>query len=694
LLVAPALAVALLLLWGGGALPVAAQALPVTVSQGPVQPPSELRVTTFFTDGFALDWQPVSGAMTGGQYRIGIFEGIDGPAVVKAVTANLHADHFVAGGLQPGHTYYVRVSTFVPAQAGQPEDQLSAPAQLIATTLSDQSVLLAIYFAADNDLAPYIPLLRERIRVGSALNPNVRILLLADGDVQNDTTVWEAAGGVITATAAVVDAWGASELDTGDPAVLTWFLQFARSHYQAEQSIVSLMGHGVALAPELAWVPPSEPGEPVQAPRPGIPPLKPQGLDYTPTDVTDGGYLSVTGVGRALAAATDNGAQPFDLLFFDQCFQGSLDVLYEVRQASHVLIASPNYAWLVAPYAQYIPHFAPAATPEQMADDVINIYQRMLNNSNPNAIFWVRGADIGGIAEAVNGLGDALRVATQAGEVWPIEQAALRSKFVDTTQCGAGTLHLGPPDELLGAGSFAGNLQTLVGAGDANGVHAAAGQLLTSLETVTSTFRVGHPYLDRTEFWNYDDTLTIMAPLPRATPPLVAWRASIYRDATPFAAFWTPAPTQTVLVSQTFAFVRDGRWDEFLGDWYTAPRTPTIGAWCSYAPPGLVGAETAVSLTVAATTTSEGLLLTWSPPAGIEPALYQVMVRKPNGVNQVLVAALEANTLSYTLSPGKVGRYEVVVVAVDAAGFVQAIANPVQWDVGDSVQMYLPIVQR
>ena len=117
--------------------------------------------------------------------------------------------------------------------------------------------------------------------------------------------------------------------------MLAWFLDYARTHYPADKTVVSLMGHGVALAPDMAWIPPAAPGEPAQPPQPGIPAL-PQGHDYTPADVTDGGYMSVADVGAVLAQVTDNGANPFDLLFFDQCFQGNLDILYEVRQAARL----------------------------------------------------------------------------------------------------------------------------------------------------------------------------------------------------------------------------------------------------------------------------------------------------------------------------------------------------------------------
>lgn len=667
---------------------------PQTVAAGPGEPPApggaaphDLRVTAFFTDGFSVAWAPVTLTVPAGEYRWQVTERPAGPPVAQGATADLQTAAFTVHGLQPGHTYYLEVRTWV--AGGSPGGSLSRAATLVAVTQDSRTVLVAVYFAADNDLAPYIPLVGERLRAGAANNPNARVLYFADGAEDGDTRIWLIAHGVMTPTNLVESAWGATELDSADPAVLGWFLRTAREQTQAATNIAAILGHGVALAPELAYLPATAPGEPPAAPVPGIPAL-PQGLDYTPGDVTDGGYLSTADLGAALALATADGAAPFDVVFFDQCFQGNLDVLYEVRNAAAVFVASPNYAWLVAPYALYLPHFAPAAAPEAIADAIIHIYQALLTNQNPNAIFYVRSADLPAIAAAVDQLGDALGQALAAGEVAPIRLAAEQSKYVDTTQCGRGYLHLGQPDELMGAGSFARILRAQFAPGDAFGVNAAATTVLDSLEQVTSTFRIGHPYIEPTELWDYNDKLTILAPLPRTAPPAVAWRASIYRGDAPFAAVWTPDPSQQIVVTQTFAYVREGRWDEFIAAWFTAPLTPTVGQWCSYAPPGLVMTDTVAALAVTTTVVADGLRLTWTPPAALEPALYQVFVRRPNGINRELLAVLEADSTRYDFVTARPGSYQLVVAAVDAYGTALAVSEATTLQTGTKV--YLPVV--
>ena len=111
-------------------------------------------------------------------------------------------------------------------------------------------------------------------------------------------------------------------------------------------------------------------------------------------------------------------------------------------------------------------------------------------------------------------------------------------------------MKLGPPDELLGAGSFARNLQHTFAVNDAFGVRAAADNVLATLANVHSLARTGSPYIEPSAFWDYADTFTILAPLQRDISPKEMltrkiWRASIYTSTVPLDAAW--APTLTVI---------------------------------------------------------------------------------------------------------------------------------------------------
>lgn len=656
-------------------------------------PPRNLVITAFYADGFDLSWTPI--AYDGqGRYEISVKNTFGGAYQIHGVTENLQTNVYRVDGLAPGQSYFIRVRSITPGQADQPAQVDSEPAQTVGVTQANERILLMVSISADNNLSPYVRPIVERIRHGSEVNPNITAVVLADRLGEDNTELMIIRDGIITATDAVEREWGRRELDMADPAVLTWFLRYARQQVPADRTMVSLIGHGVGPAPNIAWVPSVPPGEPDPPPQDGIPPL-PQKSEFTPADVTDGSYISTVELGRALAEATDNGANPFDILFFDQCFQGNIDVLYEVRNAAKVFIASPNYAWLVAPYAKYVAQLAPAATNEQIAQNIISRYEESLNRYHPNAIFWVKQDDITNIAAAISNLGDALTGALGNGRADAILNASAASLYVDTTLCGRQRFVLGQPDELLGAGSFAIRLREAFPPGDAAGVNAAAGELLSALSAIQGLSIVGSPYLAPDQVWDYIDRITLLAPLPRNAPANVAWRASVYRQQTPLSAVWTPDPTQSVVITETFAFVNDYGWDEFIGEWYTTPLTPTVGTWCYYTPPALVKAEDAENLSLTVSEVGDGVVaLNWSEPTEVDVAAYQVFTKGPLDVDRSLAAILEPNILTYYLRDLPAGEHQFMVAALDEEDVVVAETEVVTQTIARDSYIYLPLVTR
>jgi len=659
--------------------------------------PRNIAVGEVLTDRVTLHWEPIPYTADGGFYEVALFADSAPTPMAILRTADKATSSLLITGLQPGQSYEARMTTVTPAHGEQPGEHRSVAPGLVFTTRSTERVLVMVYFSADNELDSYIDLVGKRLRLGTVHNPDVQVIYLADGNGPDDTRIWEIAGGTVTLTNRVSEWWGKTELNTADPAMLAHFLRAARATYGAgaARTVVSLIGHGAAPTPELAWVPPTGLGEPISAPQPGIPAL-PRGVDYTPTDVTDGAFMSTPGLGNALLLATDGGANPFDLVFLDQCFQGNLDILYEVSSAARVFVASPNYAWLAVPYQEYLPFFVPSATPEEMADAIIRIYQDQLTDGNPNAIFWVRSADIVAAADAVNNLADALHNALGVGKAPLILQAAQNSRYADTTQCGEGNLHLGPPDELIGAGRFAENLRLQFSQTDTNdpAIVAAATNLLGVLERIPSTYRVGYPDVAPGEFWEYDDTITLLAPLERETPSSIAWRASIYRAETPLPAVWALDPQQEIFITQPFASVQDGRWDEFLAEWYTTPMTPTVGEWCNYVPPVVVASDTVENISLTTARQADALRLTWSQPGASVPAGYQVLGRRSDGTGEMLLAIVEPSVQEFVVDDVTGGEWMFRVVAVDDAGMAVALSAEAPISAYFLNTLYLPLTQK
>lgn len=655
---------------------------------------TDLRPVEFYTDALRIAWTPISYTADGGYYEISIAVQRDGPYIVHGHTADKTASDYLIDGLTPAKSYFVEVRSVTPAHANQANTLVSNPALSAGATLASngERVLVAAYFSADNDLASEINYVVQRFRFGTLLNPNVQVVLLVDGRQDGDTRVLEIAHGQVTTTDVVEQHWGHSELDTADPAVLTWFLQDARARYPSQREVAAIMGHGIAPIPEISWTSTGA-AEAVRASA-KIPPL-PKEHEFTPSDITDSSSMSTVAVGKALLDATSQDANPFDIVFFDQCFQGSIDALYEVRKSATVFVASPNYAWLVAAYDKYILQFSPNSTPALLANDIVGAYQGSLDAHHPNAIFWVRSVDIDLIASAISDLGDALSRALQAGDAARIASAVQQSKYVDTTQCSRQNLQLGPPDEMIGMETFSQKLQENFGAGDSAGVYAAVDALHTAMSRVNKSSRAGNPYLAPDELWDYRDSLTLLAPLPRNSPAVVAWRASIYRSDAPFTARWTIDPSQVVTVTEGLAFANEGRWDDFLADWY-ASLTPTVGAWCNYSPPEQVILPDAATIALSAEISgADTIRLTWPPIDDADANELWLYTLTPNAIGWTVESTFPASETSTVLSGLAPGTYHFGLLARDET--YVGIARSSDVTVTLSVEpggLFLPLILR
>lgn len=543
--------------------------------------------------------------------------------------------------------------------------QSAATIELTATHL----IALASF---DNNLDPQSAGVIENIRQGTAAPSTAVATLLIDGAGIGDTRVLQIAGGVITPTN--VPAF-TGELDTANPDVIASFLIWARAQHPADRTVVALLGHGAGLTPEIHS--PRLSGEGLGV-RSHVPPL-PMSRDATPMDVTSGTYLSTPELGRALDAATNHGANPFDVLFLDQCFGGGLDTLVEIRAAASVFVASPNYAWGAFAYDRYLPRFTSAATPEDMAQAIVDEYEAALDDTHPNAIFWLRGSDIVTITNAVSNLGDALRTAPTAD----VLAAALNSQFVDTTLC-TNDWQLCPPDEEVGLRSFAAQLQSRAAVGSA--VYTTAGEVLTALSGVHSNtaHAAGAPWpKPEVQQWNLADLgPTVLAPLTRT---LAAsgdiWRASLYTSTVPLTAILSWSPTQTVMITTPWASTINSGWARFLAAWY-GPLTPTIGAWCNSLPPILIVVTGTDSITLTAQGGLVSARLAWTPVVTSTAVDYAVYVLRPNDGTWELAATVPLTQTAFTHLDLPSGVYRYFIVARNDQGQAVALSDKISVDVG------------
>jgi hypothetical protein len=191
------------------------------------------------------------------------------------------------------------------------------------------------------------------------------------------------------------------------------------------------------------------------------------------------------------------------------------------------------------------------------------------------------------------------------------------------------------------------------GPGDTYGVTEAAQAVRRTLNEVQISSRTGRPYLNPDTFWDYTDSLTILAPLARESGSGTAWRASTYTRTVPFQADWPLDDTLSVEVTAATAYVQNGKWADFIGAWYTESMTPSLGEWCLYTPPPQVGdpEPEVIALSVQAEG-DNAVRLSWAAADLSDTDTYWVFATRPEQVGFRLVATLSGITIVVGVPPG------------------------------------------
>ena len=177
-----------------------------------------------------------------------------------------------------------------------------------------------LYLDGDNNLYPYLDRAIQQLEAQSP-NPNVNILVLFDGDRNNDS--WRflvQPGGNYTIG---VNKWYMGELDMGDPDTLRDFILWVRENYPAQHYYLAIADHGRGTY-GIAW-------------------------DYS----NNKDYLTPTELRTALQQATNSGQWKIDVLHYDACLMALLENAYQVKDYVDYLVASQNLGWSVFAYETY-----------------------------------------------------------------------------------------------------------------------------------------------------------------------------------------------------------------------------------------------------------------------------------------------------------------------------------------------------
>jgi len=252
--------------------------------------------------------------------------------------------------------------------------------------------LVMVYVALDNNIWPlyYLPFLLS-LQLASPTD-NVEVIILADGQIDGDTMLMRSTDGL-----EVLRYPG--ELNMGDPSSLRYLVDYAMSSYDAEKTLLFIMDHGGSWRGSC--------------------------VDESGISEEEKDMLTMPEFRTALEG------YHFDVLLWDACEMGSLEVAYEVKDLADYMIASEETV-MVSPVLSmnvFVPHqiigaleAEPDMDPRELCEvffdfydleasaKVSGIYKRIGITQAYQAVDLSKVDDI---AVAVDDLGDMLF------ELWP-----------------------------------------------------------------------------------------------------------------------------------------------------------------------------------------------------------------------------------------------------------------------------------
>jgi len=256
-----------------------------------------------------------------------------------------------------------------PAPTSQSENDIKGSTQII----TDKDILIMVYLDADNNLEPYALEDINEMESVNLQNTGIKIIALvdridkyttADGDWTNTRLYeikYDSNGNNSTMISTRIAGMGLTvdgneELNMGNPATLSSFIDFCKSNYQADDYVLDLWNHGGG------WRSIEE--KPVT-----------KAVCWDDTSYNDCLYMA-----ELKSAVSGKG---LSLIGFDACYMGMVEVAYELRNCAQIMVASeetePGDGWnYVALLNKYI--FSNLSM-SALADSIVESYGEFYKNS-------------------------------------------------------------------------------------------------------------------------------------------------------------------------------------------------------------------------------------------------------------------------------------------------------------------------
>ena len=375
-----------------------------------------------------------------------------------------------------------------------------------ATTFSSNESLVALYILAfDNNpnepmsLSAYYTPTIQSIAHGTTGHLRKTAVILADLDGGLDTHILVAEDGKLSPIVGLPELRqdgsiqlndSIEEMDMASGEALGTFLRWARETYggqaaSGQATTLSFLGHGESIVPKVNYLPTTEMTPDLETPPTAdepaeddadrneepIPPLPAhwrvhQGF----TDYHSASLLSIYDLGLALSMATNDGADPFNVVDLVQCFSSSIEELYELHPYAKTILGAPNYTYSKPDMVgKALKAVEPAMSASMMATTILSTYDNELpSEGHPRLLVGVESSKIPAIKDAWDQtsfhLVEALNQEKEVDETKiRIQTAYTQSAKYDTTLCNQVDFALAPPDAMSDMSDFATQLSSAFG---------------------------------------------------------------------------------------------------------------------------------------------------------------------------------------------------------------------------------------
>jgi parallel beta-helix repeat protein len=566
--------------------------------------------------------------------------------------------------------------------------EFSEPAHLLWTML--------LYLNGDNNLDEFI-FNAVTNTVAAGPSPRANVLALVDGC----TTTMAHSGTVLyDLTRGEPRALEAADVSTGERNMGDWetlmdFVTWGRSHYPARHTMLAIFDHGGGWAPSGG------------ATIPGALPHRNSWLagnsglswDFS----SDFDYLDSKEIRQAMARIAKSRAGPLDVVFYDVCLMGMLEVAYQIKDYASFFVSSQNIAWApLGPegrYIQTIHGLQPTATPRQMAELLVHSYANATPpEQHPFTISAVDLASLSTVADAASGLAVAIsQTLTDREHAVNLYAAYSEAQKIDYDS----DFRIEPDtDGFVDLYDFA--LRVPQHFADPE-VVAAAQALTAALDVaiVAEAHRSGAPWVAADRVWDLDNVhgLSVFLPLGEDLElPIVITETSVI---TPSLVISRNLRLRDLYSSDQLQFVADTAWRALVETYYTivsspVPTNTTEGPIDGPQIPDVTPPQTVVTLiSTGPFAVGEAVTVTWVATDTQTGAAGARLWHRPPWGEWKAGATQEGSSgaFSFTLSEECMNGF--AVRAFDAAGNIEprdSGSNTVHVNVEGCI--YLPLILR